>query len=183
MTQRQLFGGAILMNLPARFDDVGTIRQVPDNQEVFSDPTTDQSVVVELLELTGEPDNQTAAFHFAELASQNEAANSQISRQEQLSAEQMPSFAPNISKWALFGTQQVSKFKEHSLNTVNVYMCVVRLPQQATEILITLNDGVVVNLQSSSATHVVGEKSATETMELWKAMLHSLRIVDYGLFA
>ena len=35
--------------MPARFLDVSDVRPVPDNQEVWSDPSSDQSVVVEIL--------------------------------------------------------------------------------------------------------------------------------------
>ena len=48
--ERELFGGAMRMGVPARFDDCANFRQVPDNQEVFADAQTDQSFIVEILE-------------------------------------------------------------------------------------------------------------------------------------
>jgi Ran-interacting Mog1 protein len=35
VVQHQLFGGAILLDFPARFTDISDFRPVPDNQEVL----------------------------------------------------------------------------------------------------------------------------------------------------
>ena len=42
------------------------VRQVPDNQEVFVHPGTDQSVIIEILEYVQEPDEQAIrwAYHY-----------------------------------------------------------------------------------------------------------------------
>jgi hypothetical protein len=61
--ERKLFGGAITMTLPASFEDVSTIRQVPDHQEVFVDQLTDMSLIVEILAFE-EVSNEGAAQHF-----------------------------------------------------------------------------------------------------------------------
>lgn len=34
LSERKLFGGALLVDLPSRFEDVSKFRPVPDNQEV-----------------------------------------------------------------------------------------------------------------------------------------------------
>jgi hypothetical protein len=44
----QLWGGAVLAQLPARFADVSDVREVPDHQEVWADAHTDQSVILEI---------------------------------------------------------------------------------------------------------------------------------------
>lgn len=49
MTRRGLFGGAIEVQLPERLVDVSNFRPVPDNQEVFADGNTDESVIVEVV--------------------------------------------------------------------------------------------------------------------------------------
>ncbi|MEE6520759.1 hypothetical protein FKM82_018698 [Ascaphus truei] len=48
--QHPLFGGALSAILPPSFRDVSALREVPDNQEVFAHVSTDQSIIVELLE-------------------------------------------------------------------------------------------------------------------------------------
>lgn len=71
-----LFGGALAASFPSRLADVSLARPVPDHQEVFSDPSRDQALVVEVLEHSeGVPDGEEAArFYFNDLLEQNEAS-------------------------------------------------------------------------------------------------------------
>jgi hypothetical protein len=55
----------------------------------------------------------------------------------------------------LAGQQQVAKFREKTkaaLNTVELFLAVIRLPQVATELLITVNVPLVIGPESSSHT-------------------------------
>ncbi len=67
LAQRDLFGGAITLACPRRLIDVSDFRPVPDNQEVFADGSSDQSLVVEIVVsfwdhlVQGDPDLLTAA--------------------------------------------------------------------------------------------------------------------------
>ncbi|XP_073874631.1 ran guanine nucleotide release factor isoform X3 [Macaca fascicularis] len=56
-----LFGGAFSAILPTGAIDVSDLRPVPDNQEVFCHPVTDQSLIVELLELQAHVHGEAAA--------------------------------------------------------------------------------------------------------------------------
>jgi hypothetical protein len=47
---RSLYGGAISISLPKSFEDISNIRLVPDNQEVFVDRFSEDSVIIEVLE-------------------------------------------------------------------------------------------------------------------------------------
>jgi len=182
---KPLFGGAVRCFIPARFDDVSKVREVPDNQEVFADASTEQSIIIELLESDPQIANsELVKYHFTELASTNNSAQNQIVHIETLDQSNLPHFGQDVIKYSLYGTQQVSKYKEQALNTVNVYMCVIRIPQVTTDILITLNDGVVVNPDSSSVQFIVPDTkpNAEQTMALFKEILRSFRILDYGLF-
>jgi Ran-interacting Mog1 protein len=49
MREVALFGGAARVMLPARMEDVSDFRPVPDHQEVYTDASADQSVIVEIL--------------------------------------------------------------------------------------------------------------------------------------
>lgn len=49
LRQRDLFGGAMTMKIPSRLTDVSDFRPVPDNQEVFADGDTDQSIIIEIM--------------------------------------------------------------------------------------------------------------------------------------
>ncbi|KAI9278058.1 hypothetical protein BY458DRAFT_432393 [Sporodiniella umbellata] len=55
-----LFGGAIVIPLKKSFMDASQFRQVPDNQEVFVDTVTQQSLIVELLEQVDAQDTEIA---------------------------------------------------------------------------------------------------------------------------
>jgi hypothetical protein len=47
---RALYGGAMSISLPTSFEDISVIRLVPDNQEVFVDRLSEDSIIVEVLE-------------------------------------------------------------------------------------------------------------------------------------
>ena len=51
MSLAQLFGGAITCAIPGEFDDISSVRQVPDNQEVYVHRSGDVSIIVEILEM------------------------------------------------------------------------------------------------------------------------------------
>lgn len=52
-----LFGGALTASLPPSFTDVSTLRQVPDNQEVFVQSTGLSSISVDLLARVAPPEH------------------------------------------------------------------------------------------------------------------------------
>ncbi|GER49513.1 Ran guanine nucleotide release factor [Striga asiatica] len=72
--QRSLFGGAIVSTFPIRFEDVSNVRQVPDHQEAFVDPTRDESLMFELLDLkTDVVDHGSATWFLQDLANEQDA--------------------------------------------------------------------------------------------------------------
>lgn len=73
-TLRQLFGGAILVELPTEFVDVSNVRDVPDHQEVFANQDTDQSVIIEILERENsiKKPEDCVAYFFNDLAEHND---------------------------------------------------------------------------------------------------------------
>ena len=58
LEERELFGGGLSIKVPKHFKDVSSFRQVPDNQEVFVSNDSDDSLIVELLEMPSEPTEQ-----------------------------------------------------------------------------------------------------------------------------
>ena len=62
--ERPLFGGAISIAFPFRFQDVINITQVPDHQEVFVDPERDESLIFELLDYKHEVGDDGSAVWF-----------------------------------------------------------------------------------------------------------------------
>jgi len=175
----------MVLGMPDRFVDVSQFREVPDNQEVFSDPGTDQSLIVEILELASEAQGaNSVVLHFNELADSNDATAREVVRVEPLTPEDVPNFDASVERFALYGTQQVAKHHEEAQNVVNIYMLLVRLPAPInSDLLMTFNDSVQVDPKSSAATYKKGRPSSDENMAMWKAIIASFGIKDYSIFS
>ncbi len=76
ISTKRLFGGAISISLPDTFEDVSSLRQVPDHQEVFVDQTSEMSFIVEILAYEDVPDEASASHFFYDLAQCNEVSES-----------------------------------------------------------------------------------------------------------
>ncbi|KAI8590988.1 hypothetical protein BDZ88DRAFT_412998 [Geranomyces variabilis] len=186
---RALYGGAMQINVPASFLDVSVVRQVPSHQEVFVDQLTDQSIMIELLDLVEEAHgDEVGRYHFAQLASDNDAAESEIITQEGIDvATVLPSLPPTTKATIVTGRQSIAKFNEQSAdahNVVLICLAVVRLPDVATDLLLSLNCPTVLAPLSSSAAAVPRPAAGDEleAKEIFARMLHSLRILDWSLF-
>eukprot|EP00128_Syssomonas_multiformis_P014956 Colp12_sorted_trinity150504_noHs@26973 len=185
MSTRELYGGAITMTLPNEFIDVSQLREVPDNQEVYTHISNDQSVIIELLEYESDiPDEEAPAFHFRQLASANAAEEySQIDIIQPLSPDALPHFEQQLPRFFLSGVQRVSKFNEpgSARNTVRVHLVLLRLPDQLTDVLITFNDPLAISPGSSSAQPA--EPAAVGlTLDSFRECVASLKINDWSLF-
>jgi len=186
LEKRELYGGAMEIELPRRFQDISDFREVPSHQEVYVDVTTDQSLVIELLDLADTvPDKDSAAFHYNTLAEDNgvrpgEARVVQIS---DAPADLCSNFDPTLYKSVLFGQQKVAKFKETAENLVKIYMCLIRLQEQSTDLLITLNEPIVIDPNSSSAATVDPQPvNPALTQQVFTHALKTLKIRDLTLF-
>ncbi|KAJ2654246.1 hypothetical protein IWW48_006231 [Coemansia sp. RSA 1200] len=190
--QQQLYGGAMSMAVPAGMEDASAFREIPDHQEVFADGRTDQSIIIEILESVAEHQEENLlVYHFNELARANDAEEpATIGRTEQL---QLPQVAHNGTEaYALVGEQRVAKFNEgrksaDAVNTVCVMMALIRVPQHSADILVSLNVPLRIGQGSSShASSSAQTLSVADTEAMYaefKAMVGTLQINDYGLFA
>lgn len=159
-----LYGGAISCDVPSSFADVSQVREVPDHQEVFADGDSDRSLVVEILERRQElPDARDARL---------------LSSRPALMAEELPHLPADVRCFVGLGEQTASKFGEACANQVRIHACVIRLAEQTTDILLTLNDPVAIDPQSSSG----GLPVLRGSEELFARVLRSFRIVDWELF-
>jgi hypothetical protein len=71
-TSVELFGGAIICNFPKTFMDLSTIRQVPDNQEVWISSTPNNCFILEILQFQEDAaENNPLDFFFHDLVMQN----------------------------------------------------------------------------------------------------------------
>ncbi|XP_053574292.1 ran guanine nucleotide release factor [Bombina bombina] len=179
-----LFGGAFSTVLPPFVQDVSDLREIPDNQEVFAHSCTDQSIIVELLEYQeGVSDTEAARYHFEDVASSNDADG----KSEVLSVQPLPlaqlSLTSCTNAWALTGRQLVAKFNEQACNLVNMHLALFRLPQYSTDLLVTFNDPIAVNPDSSSAVNGSTETSPTPwTLEDFNKFLCNLQLHNPDIF-
>jgi len=185
MSERPLYGGAVGAVIPDGWVDASDVRQIPDTHEVFSDPNSDASIIIELLDLTPNvPADQLAMFHFQELAKAN-AAEAEVTRSADLDDALMPHLppSPEAVKQVVVGRQMIAKFKESAANLVHVYLAAVRLPAPYdTEILLTLNAPAAFHPQSSSASLTpIGDNTAL-CESIFGQLIGSFKIHDYGLF-
>lgn len=196
MTTRPLFGGAIESTVPDEFTDVSTVRQVPDNQEVFAHAESDRSIIFELLEQEADIPSAEAApaiFHWNVLARDSGAIESSLTHSRDFpSTEMRPALSAGdegMSVSVATGVHRVAKFKDthDKANVVRVSLACVRLPRVTTDLLIAFNDPVSMHPESSStkmgssvqSPSVQGEDERAAPL---LAALRSLTIKDWSLF-
>lgn len=189
-----LFGGAITMELPASFEDISAIRQVPDHQEVFMDKATDISFIVELLGGDSSvPDAEAAAYYFQDLAECNEATNATISEQRVLPNGVVMLSLKEVEhrNCALSGIQVARNSRSASapLDTVYVLMVVLRLPSVGTDCLLSVNipqkestltsPPTISSFCKADTTAPADENAGVKALRM---AVQSFNIVDWSLF-
>ncbi|KAJ2005173.1 hypothetical protein GGI04_002120 [Coemansia thaxteri] len=108
--RRDLFGGAMSIDLCDDMVDVSEIRQVPDNQEVFVSTNSDDSVIIEILEGVDEADGFDALrFHYAQVADLNDDPDSGIQRTQAVAIASQP------------GTAFLAEGRQHAANTAPTF--------------------------------------------------------------
>ena len=192
-----LFGGAIVVELPAAFIDASSIRQVPDNQEVFLETDTDISIVIELLENADVSDAEACEFHFRELADCNQAESTTTLETRIFSDAVVPNVQmQGCAKSALVGEQKAKKFRSPSEPTsiVHIVLILLRLPGVSTDCLISANipfqggdDDSNVYAPSISSFSDISSKESTPTdsigIKALRMILETFGIVDWTIFA
>eukprot|EP01039_Chlorochromonas_danica_P007765 gene7765-8576_t len=202
---RNLFGGAITSTLTNEFEDASKLRDVPDHQEVFVDlkKPSDASLIVELLDLDRSvPDAEAIRFHFEELGRSNEAVSNLILAEGVPAGEpllpQLGGALPVNPRMALIGVQQCRKHHSPSapLDTVYIFMILVRLKEVGTDLLITLNLPTALSEQGHRVlnqnlslsllrpgTNYDLPYPGWERLAALQTFLQTFHIVDWGLFS
>ncbi|XVF85946.1 hypothetical protein PTKIN_Ptkin17bG0158400 [Pterospermum kingtungense] len=192
-SERPLFGGAISTTFPLRFQDVSNIRQVPDHQEVFVDPTRDESLIFELLDYKHEVGNDGAAVWFLQdLAVEQDGEG--FTLLEQSAVVEAPGLcyrnAPAVVTTAV-GQMAVSKGRQgrEAQNIIKVYLANIRLKEVGTDVLVTAYEPILINPLSESAS-TVGAGLATPAIqsgympmvEVFKLAVTNFKVNEWGLF-
>ncbi|KIJ44150.1 hypothetical protein M422DRAFT_30655 [Sphaerobolus stellatus SS14] len=177
--QRELFGGAITMQVPLTFMDASDLRQIPDTQEVFLAADSDFSLIVEILQrVDTDSDEAAAKFHFDSLAHDN-AATSHTVHEVILPSAPQPAIPPAMPlPIILSGEQEVRKFNHTIPDRVWIFLAVYRVKVKNTDVVLTAN--IPYSVEGFVKLDEVGLNTAKQ---LFDSAAKSLKIVDFGLFA
>ncbi|CAI8587870.1 unnamed protein product [Vicia faba] len=191
--QRPLFGGKISCTFPNRFQDVSEIRQVPDHQEVFADPSRDESLIVELLEFKPDvADNGSAVWFLQDLAREQDAQGTVVI--EQSGVHEAPGLMYNSIPAAVttaVGQMAISKGRQgrEAQNIVKVHLANLRIKGVDTDVLITAYEPIVINPFSESADTVgagmavpAAQAGCMPMEEVFKLAVTSFKVYDWSLF-
>ncbi|KAL6845870.1 hypothetical protein ACP4OV_024445 [Aristida adscensionis] len=190
---RPLFGGAISSTFPVRFQDVSSIREVPDHQEVFVDPARDESLIFELLDLKAEVEDAGSALWFLrDIANEQDAGDNMVV--EHSGTLELPGLrlgeAPAVAATAI-GQLAVSKGRQgrEAQNIVRLYLANIRLKNAATDVLITAYEPLLINPLSESARAVAAgpaipseQAGCLPMSEIFKLAVMNFNVHDWNLF-
>ena len=200
--QTPLFGGAITCSIPIHWRDVSTVRQVPDNQEVYQDCTeeTGAVLVVEILQHQADVKNEDAAmFFFGDLAESNgcgagwrleycrvfselEADNDEETSEKPLVRDILRRIKQSSSKnccVVAIGYQNVVQGKAYTgtgsavEKRIKVEMCILRLEHVETDLLMTV---------STPLDPVATIDAGDQTSVIFRDIVTGFYIEDWSLF-
>ncbi|KMS94245.1 hypothetical protein BVRB_023350 [Beta vulgaris subsp. vulgaris] len=162
--ERNLYGGAMSVSVPSLCADIGQFRQVPDNQEVFADANSDQSVIVEINEVLPTADAQCASASESTILEQGEMHTCQ-----------------GEIAYFVNGRQRITKFRdtESQANLVDIWLFVIRLREHEADVVLTLNSPLTIAPHSSSS-HCLPTDSA-RNRELASHIISSFKINNLRL--
>ncbi|CUS13294.1 unnamed protein product [Tuber aestivum] len=186
-----LFGGAIRAAIPQNFRDAADFRQVPDTQEVYvsMEEGVDISVVIDLNQRVQAPsDVEALDIHFQDVADDQGRSFAVVSKE----TITLPKMADKPT-YMLTGTIS-SRPSEDPECFVGILMTLVRLPQQTTDMLITVNIPFSTSELVRAEKYLVsprvrttgggGEKSQLLRlgMAVLEGVLREFEVLDWGLF-
>ena len=155
---RSLFGGAIVANVPPRFIDISSFRDVPDTQEVFCDEASEESIVIEVLEHQADvaSDAQSLFNCWDDLCAANEAGAPQRNAPRAFGRLDRAWAAPHLAEqcaaaWGVRGLQLCSKSRAAQLDHIDVALVELRLPGVGASLVIHMNAAAPVHAGRAAA--------------------------------
>ncbi|KAG9229847.1 hypothetical protein BJ875DRAFT_507684 [Amylocarpus encephaloides] len=183
-----LFGGALIVDLPANFADVSTIRQVPDHQEVYLDKDGFTSIIFDITERVGPAGSGPAIDGAALTAHLEDIVDSDIDTVKvwNTSNTQFSKLPEDIPAYTLIATQTpppqpASKNPDFTA----IVLTLIRLEKESTDILVTINVPHIkgeyreeeVNMDMGKQGEMI-ENSVEFAAKIWE----TFKIKDWGLF-
>ncbi|KAI5566823.1 hypothetical protein BDE02_13G046300 [Populus trichocarpa] len=189
-TDRPLYGGSISSIFPVRFQDVSNIRQVPDHQEAFVDPSRDESLIFELLDLKPDVnDNGSAVWFLQDLANEQDAQG--FTLVEQSGVVEVPIGNVSVVVTTAIGQMGISKARQgrEAQNVVQVYLANLRLKNVGTDVLVVAYEPILISPLSESAATVgaglpapAAQSGFLPMAEVFKLAVSNFKVNDWNLF-
>jgi len=195
-----LYGGALICDLPTHFADVSTIRQVPDNQEVYIDKEGFTSIVFDIAERVGGPgstpeiDGQALTIHLEDIVG-DEVDRTKVWNSTSTHFSRLDETIP---AYTLIATQapKPPHSDHHSSSSggsggggspdfTAIILTLVRLEREKTDILVTINvphikgeyDEDEVDLELGKQGKLIGD-AVDYAAKIWE----TFKVKDWGLF-
>ncbi|KAK2956259.1 putative Ran-interacting Mog1 protein [Blattamonas nauphoetae] len=134
---RDLFGGAIEVDLPKTWVDASTGRPVQDNQEIYLHPTNQLNhIIIEIMERAPIDDSSAIAFHYKDLSELNQSLDVVVHYNCTLTNQEVPCVSPTFPKFCLVVNHVLGRFHNHDVIS---YIGLIRIKEVETDILINVN--------------------------------------------
>ncbi|KAI9754426.1 MAG: multicopy suppressor of ts gsp1 [Lichina confinis] len=200
-----LYGGAITVSLPTGFADVSTIRQVPDNQELYLSQTGFTSVVFDLTERVSDVgvanDRDALEYHFNDIVEVDDIITGRVKRWDGQPISILLAQKLSLPAYTLHATvhnhpqnqgqqhqggsvSQVSRSKPE-LDFTAIILALIRLPAAETDVVITINvphfKGEYVPSEVDFDKADLGPQ-VRDAMQVRDEILRTFEVKDWSLF-
>jgi len=188
-----LFGGALIADLPSTFADVSTIRQVPDNQEVYLDKDGFTSIIFDVTERVGPRGSSDATDGAALTIHLEEIVDSEIDTLKvwTTTVTQFSKLPEGTPAYTLIATQtppiDPKDLKENSTSPdfTAIVLTLIRLEKESTDILITINVPHIKGEYSEEDVNLelgLQGKLINDAVEYAARIWETFKIKDWSLF-
>jgi hypothetical protein len=82
----------------------------------------------------------------------------------------------------IIGSFRAPKFNEGQPQNVHIYMCILRLLNVKTDVVISINNASATNLPTNEREKADQERLGSEARDALMVMVGSFRVVDWSLF-
>ncbi|KAI9788619.1 MAG: hypothetical protein M1816_006765 [Peltula sp. TS41687] len=188
-TPATLFGGAITVSLPADFADVSSIRQVPDNQEVYLSRTGLTSIIFDLTERV--VDDAALRYHLQDILDDADADRARVRGTSLARVDNLPEDTPVYTLFATIQNQDQAQREERQAQqqtqTLTVILLIlVRLVAQRTDVVVSINVPHVCVEENKNNDDddddLLGGPQLEEAVRMRDEVLRTLRVRDWSLF-
>ncbi|KAE9989876.1 hypothetical protein EG327_002146 [Venturia inaequalis] len=182
----ELFGGALVADLPSTFSDISTIRQVPDHQEIYLDPNGFTNVIIEVNQRVPAEDASTdmeaLKYHFKDIVA-TETDEVKFWSEDTASLTKMP----DTPAFVLFATTHPVEGDNRAKDDfTGIMLILIRLEKQTTDILIAVNVPHIPGEYEKDSINLDEQKIGPHLeagLAIRKHILETFEVKEWSLFA